>query len=157
MNNKKNLMRGIIAILVVIPLLTTMTIAVTPPRDAFAPSCFRCGRAPVAITGDNVYVAWWTNNTANKNEEVNFRASTDGGQTFGEKINLSNTTDKDSSRVEVDADADSVVVTWWESNQTSETPVMRVSNDNGATFGPVLTLATNGTIGALEQEEGGGE
>jgi hypothetical protein len=24
---------------------------------------------------------------------------------------------------------------------------MRVSNDNGATFGPLLTLATNGTIG----------
>jgi hypothetical protein len=153
---KQNLMRGI-AILVVIPLLTTMTIAVTPPRDAFAPSCFRCGRALVAITGDNIYVAWWTNNTANKNEEVNFRASTDGGQTFGEKINLSNTTDKDSSRVEIDADADSVVVTWWDSNQTSETPVMRVSNDNGATFGPVLTLATNGTIGALEQEEEGVE
>ena len=148
--NKKNLVRGI-AILVVIPLLATMTIAVTPPKDAFAPAGIRFF-APVAITGDNVYVAWWTNNTANNNEEVNFRASTDGGQTFGEKINLSNTTDKDSSRVEIDADADSVVVTWWESNQTSETPVMRVSNDNGATFGPVLTLATNGTIGASEQE-----
>ena len=119
--------------------------------------CPRCGFAPVAITGDNVYVAWWTNNTANKNEEVNFRASTDGGQTFGEKINLSNTTDKDSSRVEIDADADSVVVTWWESNQTSDTPVMRVSNDNGATFGPLLTLATNGTIGASEQGEEGEE
>jgi hypothetical protein len=148
--NKKNLVRGI-AILAVIPLLATMTIGVTPPKDAFAPAGIRFF-APVAITGDNVYVAWWTNNTANNNEEVNFRASTDGGQTFGEKINLSNTTDKDSSRVEIDADADSVVVTWWESNQTSETPVMRVSNDNGATFGPVLTLATNGTIGASEQD-----
>jgi hypothetical protein len=148
--NKKNLVRSI-AILAVIPLLAAMTIAVTPPKDAFAPAGIRFF-APVAITGDNVYVAWWTNNTANNNEEVNFRASTDGGQTFGEKINLSNTTDKDSSRVEIDADADSVVVTWWESNQTSETPVMRVSNDNGATFGPVLTLATNGTIGASEQD-----
>jgi hypothetical protein len=153
---KKNLMKGI-AVLAVIPLLGTMTIAVTPPKDAFAPSCPRCGFAPVAIIGDNVYVAWWTNNTANNNEEVNFRASTDGGQTFGEKINLSNTSDKDSSRVEIDADADSVVVTWWESNQTSDTPVMRVSNDNGATFGPLLTLATNGTIGASEQEEEGEE
>ena len=154
--NKNSVIRGI-AILAVIPLLTTMTIAVTSPKDALAPSCPRCGFAPVAITGDNVYVAWWTNNTANKNEEVNFRASTDGGQTFGEKINLSNTTDKDSSRVEIDADADSVVVTWWESNQTSDTPVMRVSNDNGATFGPLLTLATNGTIGATEQGEEGEE
>jgi hypothetical protein len=154
--NKNSVIRGI-GILAVIPLLATMTIGVTSPIHAFCTTCPRCGFAPVAITGDNVYVAWWTNNTANKNEEVNFRASTDGGQTFGEKINLSNTIDKDSSRVEIDADADSVVVTWWESNQTSDTPVMRVSNDNGATFGPLLTLATNGTIGASEQGEEGEE
>jgi hypothetical protein len=109
--------------------------------------------APVAITGENVYVAWWTNNTANENEEVMFRASTDGGVTFADKINLSNTTDADSTRAEIDADADSVVVTWWETNQTSDTPVMRVSNDNGATFGPTLRLGANGTIGVEEEEE----
>ena len=102
-------------------------------------------RAPPAITGDNVYVAWWTNETGN--DEAIFRASTDAGQTFGDKINLSNTTDADSTRVEINSDADSVVVTWWETNQTDDTPVMRVSNDNGETFGPMLTLATNGTIG----------
>jgi hypothetical protein len=92
-------------------------------------------------------VAWWTNNTANNNDEVMFRASTDGGATFGDKINLSNTTNADSTRAEIDSDVDSIVVTWWESNQTSDAPVMRVSTDNGATFGPLLTLATNGTIG----------
>ena len=47
--------------------------------------------APPAISGENVYVAWWTNNTANSNNEVLFRASTDAGVSFGEKINLSNT------------------------------------------------------------------
>jgi hypothetical protein len=30
---------------------------------------------------------------------------------------------------------------------------MRASNDNGATFGPTLVLATNGTIGEVEEEE----
>jgi hypothetical protein len=65
--------------------------------------------APPAITGDNVYVAWWTNETGN--DEVMFRASADAGQSFGDKINLSNTTDADSTRVEIDSDADSVVVT----------------------------------------------
>jgi hypothetical protein len=100
--------------------------------------------APPAITGDNVYVAWWTNKTGN--DEVIFRASTDKGQTFGEKINLSTSTDADSTRVLIDSDADSVVVTWWETNQTDDTPVMRVSNDNGKTFGPLLKLATNGTL-----------
>ena len=29
----------------------------------------------------------------------------------------------------------------------SHAPVMRVSTDNGATFGPMQVLATNGTIG----------
>ena len=103
-------------------------------------------KAPPAISGDNVYVTWNVNNTANNNEDVMFRASTDGGVTFGDKINLSNSTNADSTRAEIDSDADSVVVTWWETNQTSDIPVMRVSNDNGETFGPLLNLASNGTI-----------
>lgn len=146
MNRKLFVMRGIVV--AVIALLGTTVIAGITPREAFAPGG---GRAPTAITGDNVYVAWWTNKTGN--DEVNFRASTDGGATFGEKINLSNTTDAASTRTEIDSDADSVVVTWWESNQTSDVPVMRVSTDNGATFGPVLTLAANGTLGEEEVEE----
>jgi hypothetical protein len=102
-------------------------------------------KAPPAITGDNVYVAWWDNKAGNN--EVFFRASTDKGQTFGEKINLSNTPNANSTRVEIDSDANSVVVTWWETNQTSNAPVMRISTDNGKTFGPILKLATNGSIG----------
>jgi hypothetical protein len=145
MNKKLFVMRGIVV--AVIALLGT-TMIVGTPREAFAPGG---GRAPTSITGDNVYVAWWTNKTGN--DEVNFRASTDGGATFGEKINLSNTTDAASTRTEIDSDADSVVVTWWESNQTSDVPVMRVSTDNGATFGPVLTLAANGTLDEEEVEE----
>lgn len=106
-------------------------------------------RAPPAITGDNVYVAWWTNETGN--DEVIFRASTDGGTSFGDKINLSNTTDADSTRVEIDSDADNVVVSWWETNQTAEEPVVRISTDNGETFGSLLRLAANGTIGAAAE------
>jgi hypothetical protein len=109
--------------------------------------------APINIDGENVYIAWWTNNTANNNEEVMFRVSTDGGQTFGDKINLSNTTDAHSTRVDIDADAGTVVVTWWETNHTSDIPVARVSNDNGQTFGPLLLLGANGTIGSAAGEE----
>ena len=121
-------------------------------QEVRAPTSIR--QAPPSITGDNVYVAWWTNNTLNGNNEVLFRSSTDGGASFTNKTNLSNTTDSDSERVEVASDDDSVVVTWWETNQTDEIPVMRVSNDNGATFGPVLRLASNGTLGELGEEEG---
>lgn len=149
MNKKLYVVKGSI-VLIVMTLLGTTMIAVTDLEAAFAPTSFR---APTAITGDNIYVAWWTNNTNNGNEEVNFRASNDGGQTFGDKINLSNTSNSDSSNVEIESDADSIAVSWWETNQTSTTPVMRISNDNGETFGPVLRLAPNGTIGVSEAEE----
>lgn len=147
MNKKLFIVRGIVAF-VAISLLGTLMIAVTTP-EAFAPTS---RRAPPAITGDNIYVAWWTNNTSNKNDAVMFRASTDGGQTFGDKVNLSNTTNSNSSNVEINSDSDNVVVTWWETNQTSDTPVMRVSNDNGVTFGPVLRLAPNGTIDGTTED-----
>jgi hypothetical protein len=102
-------------------------------------------KAPIATSDNNVYITWWSNKTGNI--EVMFRASTDNGATFGDKINLSNTTEADSDDAEIAASGDSVYVTWWERNETSDTPVARVSNDNGATFGPMLMLATNGTIG----------
>jgi hypothetical protein len=149
MDKKLFMVTGIIAF-IAITLFGTTIIATTTLEEAFAPTS---RRAPPSVTGDNVYVAWWTNNTYNNNDEVNFRASTDSGTTFADKINLSNTTDSDSSNVEIDSDADSIVVTWWETNQTSDTPVMRVSNDNGVTFGPLLRLSPNGTLGASEEEE----
>jgi hypothetical protein len=102
-------------------------------------------RAPIATSDNNVYITWWSNRTGNF--EVMFRASTDNGVTFGDKMNLSNTTEADSDDAEIAASGDSVYVTWWERNDTSDTPVARVSNDNGATFGPLLGLAANGTIG----------
>jgi hypothetical protein len=127
------------------------TVGETAPAGTLAGVTLPDRKAPPAITGDNIYVTWWTNETGN--DDVMFRASTDAGQTFGDKIDLSNSTDADSTRVEIDSDADSVVVTWWETNQTSDTPVMRVSNDNGDTFGPLLQLSTNGIIGQTTEEE----
>ena len=38
-----------------------------------------------------LYIVWWTNKS--ENWEVMFRASNDGGQTFVDKINLSNSSD----------------------------------------------------------------
>jgi hypothetical protein len=44
------------------------------------------------VTGDNIYIAWWTDNgTENANGEVMFRASNDGSATFSDKMNLRNT------------------------------------------------------------------
>lgn len=82
-----------------------------------------------------------------------YRASTDGGQTFNDKINLSNSSDVDSTDAAISAEGGSVTVTWWETNETSQEPLARTSSDNGATFEPVLNLAANGTIGEVEGEE----
>src|SRR5918992_2805995 len=123
-------------------------------------------KAPTVVSGDNIYITWWTNNTENGNEEVMFRASSDGGATFSDKINLSNTTEADSWNVEIAGEGETVVVSWWETNQTGiDTPVARISSDAGETFGELIMLGANGTIGVTEEEgeeaaaaaEGGGE
>ena len=122
---------------------TTTTIqqqvdAVTSKRD------FQ-GGTQTSIFENDVYVAWWTNKTGN--DEVMYRLSSDAGKTFTDKVNLSNTPNSDSVDVEISADEGRVAVSWWERNQTLNEPVIRISNDNGKTFGPVLKLASDGPIG----------
>ena len=82
-----------------------------------------------------------------------FRVSNDVGATFVDKINLSNTTASNSQDAGISADGNNVVITWWGPQPTSNEPAAKISTDNGQTFGPVLKLGTNGTIG--EAEEGG--
>jgi hypothetical protein len=117
-------------------------------------------KAPMAASedGNNVYVVWWTNRSGNW--EVMFRASNDGGQTFGDKVNLSNSPDTQSQTAEILAFGNNVFVSWWELNEnvhphTNES-VLRVSTDAGQTFGPVINLGTNGTITAEETTTNGG-
>lgn len=122
---------------------TTTTIqqqvdAVTSKRD------FQ-GGTQTSIFENDIYVAWWTNKTGN--DEVMYRLSSDAGKTFTDKVNLSNTPNSDSVDVEISADEGRVAVSWWERNQTVNEPVIRISNDNGKTFGPVLKLASDGPIG----------
>jgi hypothetical protein len=119
-------------------------------------------KAPmVASGGDNLYIVWWTNKSGNW--EVMFRASNDAGETIGDKINLSNSTDADSQNAEIVASGNNVYVSWWETstnpaNKTSES-VLRISNDNGNTFWPILVLGNNGTLTSVGggQGQGAGE
>jgi hypothetical protein len=157
LNNKKKENNLIVKATTLVTLTTIIVVATASPTiiginrsaDAFVIPGLggrTDSKAPVVVSGDNIYVAWWTNNTENGNEEVMFRASNDAGATFSDKINLSNSPDADSWRVEIAAEGADVIVTWWETNQTSDTPVARISTDGGQTFDPMLRLATNGTI-----------
>jgi hypothetical protein len=111
--------------------------------------------APTIISGNNMYIVWFTNEgTVNSNYEVGFRASNDNGATFGPITNLSNTDNSDSVNAEISAEGGNIIVSWWERNQTSFLPVAKVSTDNGQTFGERLNITANpfGTIGSTEEE-----
>jgi len=84
-------------------------------------------------------VVWWSNKTGN--DDVMFKASTDSGKTFGDKMNLSNSRNSDSQDAQIAASDNNVYLSWWERNATSNEPVLRVSNDNGKTFGEKITLS----------------
>jgi hypothetical protein len=145
--------RPTLSIIIGITLLTAF--GITTPMlllqqvEAFTiPGVGKEPKAPMVASGDNLYIVWWTNKSGNW--EVMFRASNDAGETIGDKINLSNSTDADSQNAEIVAQDDNVYVSWWETstnpaNQTSES-VLRISNDNGNTFGPTLMLGNNGTL-----------
>jgi uncharacterized protein (UPF0333 family) len=142
--DKKFILKSIVMIAVVSTIIGVTPILQQQSSGIGMPALDR--KAPIATSGDNVYIAWWSNKTGN--DEVMFRASTDGGKTFGDKINLSNSTNADSQDVQIDTSGDRVFVTWWERNATSNEPVLRISADNGKTFGPLLKLSANGTIGS---------
>jgi hypothetical protein len=70
-----------------------------------------------------------------------FRASADSGHTFGPKMNLSNSPGNASTDAQIGAEGKNVYVIWWaESGHTAE-PFLRVSDDNGKTFGEKVMLS----------------
>jgi hypothetical protein len=101
--------------------------------------------APMATSGNNVYVVWPSNQTGHL--EIVFRASSDNGQTFTDKVNLSNTPNMDSIDPEIAASGSHVFISWWEDfGNGTRVPFLKVSNDNGLTFGSVLSLSDNGPL-----------
>jgi hypothetical protein len=102
------------------------------------------GKAPMAISGNNLYTAWWGNGTGNY--EVMFKASHDNGQTFGKKINLSNSTNGISVEADVAASGNNVYVTYGDNKTGIANAIIRTSNDNGNTFGPEVILTDNSNL-----------
>src|SRR6266487_2669553 len=131
---------AVAAVFIASTALVTTTTEAAPKKKLAREKGGISGRtlAPIATSGNNAYITWWSNKTGNN--EVMFRASNDNGATFGHKTNLSNTSEADSEDAEIAASGDNVYVTWWERNETSEEPVLRVSSDNGGSFGPILKL-----------------
>ncbi len=104
------------------------------------------GKAPIAVSGDNVYVTWWGNSSGNY--EVMFKESDDGGQTFGDKISLSNSINGTSVEADIATSGDNVYVTFADNKTGFADAYIITSNDNGKTFNPAVLLTdnTNSTI-----------
>jgi hypothetical protein len=141
----RNMIEGV---LLAVILVASLAAIIIHTQSSFAAplgdGSVRVVKAPIAVSGDNnVYVTWWSNKSGDW--EVMFKASTDGGKTFGPKINLSNSKGVVSNDAEIAAAGSNVYVTWWERSQngTSNEPVLRVSNDNGKTFGDRVMLSTS--------------
>jgi hypothetical protein len=156
-SNKKNNTRiksAAITLPTIMILLSSTILLLQIPAQAILVGTSNTGRdVSVIVSGDNIYTAWWTNaTTVNGNEEVMFKASNNGGETFGDGINLSNSPRADSWRVKLAAEGANVIVSWWESHQTRDTPVARISTDGGQTFGPMLRLAADVTMTNTDNE-----
>jgi hypothetical protein len=105
--------------------------------------------APMATSGTNVYVVWLSNLTGHF--EILFRVSSDNGQTFVDKVNLSNTPNVDSIDPQIAAAGNDVYISWWEDyGNGTRVPFFKASNDNGRTFESVLSLSDNGPIPVQE-------
>lgn len=101
--------------------------------------------APIATSGNNVYIAWPSNQTGHL--EILFRASSDNGQTFIDKVNLSNTPNVDSIDPQLSTSGNHVYVSWWEDyGNGTRVPFFTASNDNGSTFQSAMALSDDGPI-----------
>ena len=96
--------------------------------------------APVATSGNNIYVAWPNNDMGHWG--VFFAKSTDGGKTLSKTMMLSapNKGKVVDLNVELAASGSNVLVTWWTNETGVFMPEFKASNDNGDTFGKTIML-----------------
>jgi hypothetical protein len=111
-------------------------------------------RAPVAVSGNNIYTAWNNASATLHGAAVFFTKSSDGGKTFANTMVLSppNTNPKISvirENVSIGASGSHLVVTWWTNETGALNPVIRTSNDGGNTFGNLMRL--NSTFGGINK------
>jgi hypothetical protein len=93
----------------------------TPPAEAF-------------VFGDVDDVA------TPQQSEIFFKASNDGGNTFGAVINLSNSTNGRSDDPAIAEEGNDVFITFWDDKTGQRRHYFTASYDGGKTFGNLITL-----------------
>jgi hypothetical protein len=138
--NTKRIILSSIAAMTLFVAMVSATVTLSQSANAFSWPCIDRseGKAPMAISGNNLYTVWWGNGT--RNFDVMFKASNDNGQTFGKKINLSNSPNGTSADAGVAASGNNVYVAYWDNKTGIGKVYLRASTDKGQTFHPELTL-----------------
>ena len=95
----------------------------------------------VAVSGNNVYAVWQDSLTGGF--EVFFAASTDGGSTFGEPVNIGNTGGPAASP-KIAAGGSNVYVIWQDSSSGPNEIFFTSSNDSGITFASARNISQDG-------------
>jgi hypothetical protein len=111
-------------------------------------------KAPVAVSGNNIYITWNNASATLHDSAIFFTKSNDGGKTFANTMVLSppNTNPKISvirTNVSIDAADNNVAVTWWTNETGSLNPVIRTSSDGGNTFANLVML--NSALGGINK------
>jgi hypothetical protein len=109
----------------------------------------------IATTDNKIYVVWEDNTYSNK--EILFTKSTDGGNSFGHILNLSNTLG-DSYNEEISAFGDNVYVVWQEHYGLVEKDSIffKASSDGGDTFGDSVKISDNAVVSSYPKVAAGG-
>jgi hypothetical protein len=92
------------------------------------------------IIGNKTLVVWQDNST--ENNEIYLRVSTDGGNTFGNTTNLSNSTGN-SEFPKIDSVGKKIIIVWQDNSTGNNEIYLRVSTDGGNTFGNTTNLSNN--------------
>jgi hypothetical protein len=99
-----------------------------------------------AASKNNLYVVWSesTQSSTDNNYDIYFKASSDGGKTFGRTINLSDNPSF-SEHPQIAAVENNVYVVWTDNTSGHKEVLFRMSTNQGKAFGKVLTISDENT------------
>lgn len=101
-------------------------------------------RPAITLNEDNVFVIWPDNKTSTGKSDIFLAKSIDGGASFEDILNLSNTTGRSANPELVIADKN-IYVIWLEdlNNSGNWEIFFKASNDNGTTFNKPINISNN--------------
>ena len=101
-------------------------------------------RPAITLNEDNVFVIWPDNKTSTGKSDIFLAKSLDGGASFNDVLNLSNTTGR-SANPELIISGTNIYVSWLEdlNNSGNWEIFIRASNDNGTTFNKPINISNN--------------